>query len=120
MQFLRCLFFLALSSPALAVSDNPLATGLGLRNCGQFNEQYRKSSEEEDKYFEWAKGFMSGMNSMFGPAHAPLKNLTATNFEIQKSDIRKYCESHSVDLYESAVLNLFASLPNAKPLSRSK
>jgi hypothetical protein len=68
----------------------------------------------EDYYFEWAQGYMAGMNAMFGPVKTLPKDLTATKFSTQKSIIRDFYKSHPLDLYEAAVPAVYVLLPAAK------
>lgn len=102
-----------LSLPAFAYSKNPIATGDGLRTCRDFLTVAGSAQSEEDRYFQWAQGFMSGMNAMFGPAHTPVKDLASMSAEKQKTAIKDHCAAHPADTYESAVIKLFASLPDA-------
>jgi len=68
----------------------------------------------EDYYFEWAQGYMAGMNAMFGPEKTLPKDLTATKFSVQKRVIRDFCKSPPLDLYEAAVPAVYVLLPAAK------
>ena len=97
------------SSPA-AAADNPLTAGLGWTTCGQFLQK----PQMEDSYFEWAQGFMSGRNSMFGITNTIPKNLIGLPLKEQKAIIRSYCVKHPADMYDGAVPGLYAALPKMK------
>jgi hypothetical protein len=98
-----------LSSPASA-ADNPLTAGLGWTTCGQFLQK----PQMEDSYFEWAQGFMSGRNSMFGITSTFPKDLTGLPLKEQKAMIRSFCVKHHAEMYDSAVPGLYAALPKMK------
>jgi len=111
---LTALYILTTPLSAFAAGNSPLATGLGMTSCDQFLKSIRASPEMEDKYFEWAQGYMAGMNAMFGPARFQPKDLTAMKFPAQKTIIRDFCKSHPVEDYETAVPGVYALLPVAK------
>jgi hypothetical protein len=98
---------------AAAAGNNPLATGLGMTSCAQFIAK-AQSPAIEDSYFEWARGYMTGMNSMFGVGHFHPKDLTARPIKDQKALIRDYCTKHPAEEYEAAVPAVYVSLPPIK------
>jgi len=49
------------ASQASATEDKALR-GPGVRTCGEFAFDYRVNLNTENTYFDWAEGFMSGMN----------------------------------------------------------
>jgi hypothetical protein len=108
------LYILTFPIPALAAGNTPLATGLGMTSCDQFTKSVRSSPRMEDNYFEWAQGYMAGMNAMFGPARTLPKDLTATKFSDQKKFIRDFCKAHPLEEYEAAVPGVYVSLPTVK------
>ena len=108
------LYALTFPLPALAAGNTPLATGLGTTSCDQFTKSVLSSPRMEDSYFEWAQGYMTGMNSMFGFSKTLPKDLTAMKFSVQKNVIRNYCKSHPLDLYEGAVPAVYVLLPAMK------
>ena len=108
------LYILTFPIPTLAAGNTPLATGLGMTSCDQFTKSVQSSPRMEDYYFEWAQGYMAGMNAMFGPAKTLPKDLTAMKFSTQKNVIREFCKSHPVMEYEAAVPAVYVLLPAAK------
>ena len=68
----------------------------------------------EDYYFEWAQGYMTAVNAMFGVAKTLPKDLTATKFSVQKKIISDFCKSHPAMEYEAAVPEVYVSLPAMK------
>ena len=108
------MLFLTFPLPTLAASNIPLATGLGMTRCDQFTKSVQSSPKMEDNYFEWAQGYMAGMNAMFGPAKTLPKDLTAVKLSTQKSVIRDFFRSHPLDLYEAAIPAVYVLLPAMK------
>jgi hypothetical protein len=108
------LYILAFPLPTLAAGNTPLATGLGMTSCDQFTKSIQSSPTMEDTYFEWAQGYMTGMNSMLGFTKAPPKDLTAMTFSTQKNVIRDFCKSHPRMEYEAAVPAVYVLLPAIK------
>jgi hypothetical protein len=109
-------FVLISPTSAFAAGNTPLATGLGMTTCEQFMRSIQASPKTEDVYFEWAQGYMAGMNAMFGPARFQPKDLTAMKFPAQKAVIRDFCKTHPLEDYETAVPAVYALLPAAKKL----
>jgi hypothetical protein len=108
------LYILTFPIPTLAAGNTPLATGLGMTACDQFTKSVQTSPSMEDNYFEWAQGYMAGMNAMFGPARFQPKDLTAMKFQAQKTVIRDFCKAHPLEEYEAAVPAVYAMLPAMK------
>lgn len=113
-RMVTALYILTASTPALAAGNTPLATGLGMTSCDQFIKSVQSSPKMEDTYFEWAQGFMTGMNSTFGPAKTWPKDLTAMKFPAQKAIIRNFCKSNPREEYEAAVPAVYILLPAMK------
>ena len=111
---LTMLCILTVPVPAFAAGNTPLATGLGMTSCDQFTKSVQASPKMEDNYFEWAQGYMAGMNSMFGPARFQPKDLTAMKFQDQKTVIRDFCKSHPREEYEAAIPAVYVLLPAMK------
>jgi hypothetical protein len=68
----------------------------------------------EDEYFEWAQGYMAGMNNMFGPARTQPRDLTAMTFSAQKTVIRDFCKANPQEWYEAAIPAVYVLLPPIK------
>jgi hypothetical protein len=63
---------LCVSSQASADDDKVLG-GPGARTCGEFAFDYRVNRNTEYTYFDWAEGFISGMNWIdAAPSQRPL------------------------------------------------
>lgn len=92
--------------------------GAGTLSCARFAEHYRLNPEQnEDFYFSWAQGLMSGLN-MANPRlrpPLPVRDLAAWTTERQKQFIRDYCDRHPLQLYTEAVIELIKSLPAIPP-----
>ena len=54
--------FLSLSTTAWG-AEKAAWGGPGLMSCEEFGKAYRKSPDNENLFFSWAMGFMSGLNT---------------------------------------------------------
>jgi hypothetical protein len=113
-RIVTALCILTAPMPALAAGNTPLATGLGMTDCDQFTKSIQSSPSMEDTYFEWAQGYMAGMNAMFGPARTQPRDLTAMAFSAQKAIIREFCKSNPHDWFEGAIPAVYVLLPPIK------
>ena len=103
---------LCVSSQASADDDKVLG-GPGARTCGEFAFDYRVNRNTEYTYFDWAEGFMSGMNRTDVTNDHTAKNIMALSTADQKQVIRNYCNEHPLAPYWEAVIDLYNRLPNS-------
>ena len=102
-----------LAHPAQA---NDLAgMGVGYMTCTQFADFYKDDAEGvETGFFNWAQGFMSGVNfGNFTDEHAvagKTVNLAAMELKEQKAFLRRYCDQHPLAQYVDAVLHLLMEM----------
>ena len=95
--------------------------GSGTVSCAKFEELYRENpSEVEFLFFNWAQGFLSGLNTLLlpegGVEHA---NLAPPDYgaERQQSMIRLFCANNPPRPYVVAVLELYDELRRSQGLS---
>jgi hypothetical protein len=95
-----------------AHAESAVAAGVGVRTCGQFEQDYRNNpANTEIIYYNWALGFLSGMNAVADVEGGPRRDLAAWSFENKKEFIRSYCDQHPLQFYMQGVLQLGLSLP---------
>lgn len=89
--------------------------GAGTSTCAVFAKQYaQKPDLAEDQFFDWAQGYLSGLNMRGKMDKSPdFQNLHG-DIESQKQYIRDYCNGHPLALYMDAVDALYLSLPMTK------
>ena len=78
---------------ASATEDKTLR-GPGAQNCGEFAFDLRVNRNTENTYFDWAEGFISGMNWIDAMTDHTAKNIMALSIADQKQVIRNYCNDH--------------------------
>src|SRR6516164_8038693 len=78
---------------ASATEDKTLR-GPGAQTCGEFAFDYRVNRNTENTYFDWAEGFISGMNWIDAMTDHTAKNIMALSIADQKQVIRNYCNDH--------------------------
>ncbi len=82
--------------------------GVGVKTCGEFALQYRSSpTDTELFYFNWAQGYMSGLNAM----RTSRKVLNSISFREKLTRVRSYCSNHPFAQYFEAVTDLYNSMP---------
>jgi hypothetical protein len=85
-------------------------TGFGASTCDAFLKAYRNDPGFEGKYYNWAQGFMSGVN-IVAASGGDMKDLTAMTSGDQAQFLRNYCGSHASEKYLDGVLELIKVLP---------
>jgi hypothetical protein len=112
---------LSIGAPAShAAAQDYAFMGLGSSSCSKFAELMRMSPDRtESEYFDWAQGFMSGMNliRLSSTPRIPSKNLNSMSVDAQKRYLRNYCDQHPLSDLVKGILELYDSLP-LSPLPR--
>jgi hypothetical protein len=93
--------------------------GWGAFTCAQFANMYRDDPKfTEEHFFNWAQGFMSGLNfATIGQGIS--MNLGSISTEQQQRAIRAYCNEHPLGNYLDAVLDLYNRFSLNKPVQKS-
>lgn len=93
---------MVLATHTVVAADNAACTGYCGTSCGKIVS----SSQNTQKYFIWALGYLSGLNTGFESGQTT--NLIDT--EGMKLWLQNYCDEHPLDLYMTANLNLWHEL----------
>jgi hypothetical protein len=106
---------LGLSAPAVARSDISVLDGFGTYSCGQFAEMYRQNPQITERiFFQWARGFMSGLNAYLLLSGSPMRedgtDLRKWSEEQQQQAIRAYCDAHPLKPYYEAVEQIYEDM----------
>jgi hypothetical protein len=88
--------------------------GAGMSTCGAFGQLYARSTTIEEVYFQWAQGFMTGMNVGKVVNTGTIRDLNSEPTPDQMAAIRQYCNDHPLASYEDAVVDLFSHLKALK------
>ena len=104
---------LCVSSQASADDDNKVLSGPGAQTCGEFAFDLRVNRNTENTYFDWAEGFISGMNWTDVMNGHTAKDIMALSVADQKQVIRNYCNEHPLASYWEAVIDLYNRLPKS-------
>jgi len=95
-----------MSRPHNAVAGE--SEGAGLRLCSDYVESYKADpSTASNVYFDWAEGFMSGLNFIKINDDIAFKTMTA---EQQEAQIRRFCDAHPTEQYSKAVVDLYVTI----------
>ncbi len=79
--------------------------GPGTMTCAQVAQAYRDHPEDENLFFSWAEGFMSGLNTEL--LQRGETDLNGLPLDTQKQFIKSYCKDHPRTPYLGAVFKLF-------------
>ena len=101
-----------LGLPAAASAQAIITTGHGLDLCSDLVQSRVLGANVETSYFDWAQGYMSGVNTMLGTAKAPTHNLNAKSDAAQKKMLLDYCTAHPTEPYQSAVVKMLFTFPS--------
>jgi hypothetical protein len=113
---LVCAFLLLSALPAVAATT--FVEGHGTDSCAEFLQARTISPTVEDSYWFWTEGFMSGMNTMLLAAKSPGRNLSATSQDDQRKAVRDYCSSNPNTAFETAVVKILFTFPEAPAASK--
>ncbi len=80
--------------------------GAGVLGCDTFTGMVRDVPEQENIFFNWAQGFMTGINKSMAINQTELMDLSAMSVEQQKPFIRTYCVQKPSQTYGGAVTEL--------------
>ena len=105
----------SLSVTAAALSDASVIDGFETYSCGQFAKIYRQNSQVTEKiFFQWAAGFMSGLNAYLLLSGSPMRedrtDLRKWPEDKQQQTIRAYCYSHPLKSYYEAVEQVYEEM----------
>jgi len=98
-----------------AVAES-FAEGEGTATCGDFNKDIAEGGPVEQRYFTWARGFMTGMDLIQTNDSGQSANLFSESEREQAQKIRRACAQNPDTLYLVAVLALFHTLPKNTPV----
>jgi len=85
--------------------------GAGTSNCGEFRSA--RTGPEVAAYFNWALGFMSGLNTSRLASGWVTKNMASMSVEEQEMAITTYCNDHPLGSFNQAVMDVYFSLQNS-------
>jgi hypothetical protein len=84
---------------------------IGPGGCGEFRSA--RTAPEAAAYFNWALGFMSGLNTSRLASGWVTKNMASMSVEEQEMAIAKYCNDHPLGSFNQAVIDVYFSLQNS-------
>jgi hypothetical protein len=85
--------------------------GAGTSSCGEFRSA--RTAPEAAAYFNWALGFMSGLNTSRLASGWITKNMASMSVEEQEMAITKYCNDHPLGSFNEAVMEVYFHLQNS-------
>ncbi len=86
-------------------AEKAIWIGPGTMTCAQVAQAYRDHPEDENLFFSWAEGFMSGLNTEL--LQRGETDLNGLPLDTQKQFIKSYCKDHPRTPYLGAVFKLF-------------
>jgi hypothetical protein len=89
--------------------------GIGVLSCAEFVKQYRANPDIESDFFEWAQGFMSGINDALASTAHVIRVLNSISVDRQKQILRAFCASHPTLPYRDGISDLLNEMTLARP-----
>lgn len=97
----------------------PLSSmGVGVLTCEKFLAYYQADPSVEERFFDWAQGFMSAINDAAEDTVAKYRDLHSMPLDQQKALLRTFCTTHPTAPYRdgiNAVLNRLTVVPSNLP-----
>ena len=95
------IFFL----PQVMAAEKAAWSGSGTMSCAEVTGALQQHPEDENLFFSWAQGFMSGLNTdLLKHGETDLNGLS---LDAQKQFVRSYCKENPRNAYFAAVFKLF-------------
>jgi len=112
MRYLVLIILVALSATQTRADDNNARAGMGsgMNTCGGFAQMYAQNTVVEEIYFQWAQGYMTGLNVGKVVNTGVIRDLNSEPTNDQMATIRQYCNTHPLATYSDAVVDLFSHL----------
>jgi hypothetical protein len=85
--------------------------GAGTTSCAEFRSA--RTAPEAAAYFNWALGFMSGLNYSRLASGWVTKNMVSMSVEEQEMAIAKYCNDYPLGSFNEAVMDVYFRLQNS-------
>lgn len=120
MRFLRGLLFccvilyVVMLGTSMEARAESAWIGAGVASCSEFAKFYREDPKNENLFYLWAMGYMSGVNTpMMRRSSTDLAKLdTRTQLQV----IRQYCDANPLAPYAKAVMFLFQNMRDKQGL----
>jgi hypothetical protein len=84
---------------------------MGPGGCDEFRSAH--TAPEAAAYFNWALGFMSGLNTSRLASGWVTKNMASMSIEELEMAIAKYCNDHPLGSFNQAVMGVYFGLQNS-------
>lgn len=108
-----CTVVSLLAPLSAAIATENQIFGAGSASCSEFIASYKKlPTVAELQFFGWASGWESGVNAALIMEHKQPLDLKPPGFAYQEqfAYIRRYCETHPLDQFVYAVMNLMTEI----------
>jgi hypothetical protein len=104
-RFVLAFALIALAAHSSIAAQKAAWSGAGTMSCREIADALQQHPEDENLFFSWAQGFMSGLNTdLLKRGETDLNSLP---LEAQKQFVRSFCKDHPRAPYFEAVFKLF-------------
>jgi HdeA/HdeB family len=110
MRKLSVLVAAALLCVTMAHAQSFSTMGIGALTCAQFVERYQADPAIEDRFFDWAQGFMSGLNDALEDTVGKYRDLKSVPTAQQKQILRTFCYKNAAAGYRDGINLLLGRL----------
>jgi hypothetical protein len=96
-----------------SATDDKMLRGPVSEHVGNSRPTIASMFNTENTYFDWAEGFMSGMNWIDVKHDRTSKDIMSLSTADQKQLIRNYCNEHPLASFWEAVIDVYNRLSNS-------
>ncbi|MFY9838883.1 MAG: hypothetical protein WAK55_20885 [Xanthobacteraceae bacterium] len=111
MRRLAIVLLISVFAAARGHATDYATMGAGTSSCGEFRSA--RTAPETAAYFNWALGFMSGLNTSRLASGWVTKNMGSISVEEQQIAIATYCNDHPLGSFNEAVMDVYFRLQNS-------
>ena len=89
--------------------------GDGVLSCAEFANRYRANPDSEDRFFDWAQGFMSGINDALASSGYNVRVLNSISTNQRKQILRAVCAGNPLLLYRDGIPKVLNAMTVTRP-----
>ena len=111
MRRIAIVLFISVLAAARGQATDYATMGAGTSSCGEFRSA--RTAPEVAAYFNWALGFMSGLNTSRLASGFVTKNMASMSVDEQEMAIANYCNDHPLGSFNEAVMDVYFRFQNS-------
>jgi hypothetical protein len=105
--------------PGSASQAQKIAAGVGTKICSQFLTDLASDRTPGNSYFDWAQGYMTGLNELYSPgqkADLLIEQPNSLPVDAQISYLHNFCSNYPTERYYRGVQQLYRLIRHTQGL----